>query len=70
MNIKVPPNSTATVYVPAKTAADVTVNGLSIKNGLIFLKNTANYITFFVVPGEWTFTAKKALPNKSIENGE
>ena len=44
MDVAIPPNSTATVYVPAKTDADVTVNGQQLSN--------ADHVTFLRMEGD------------------
>ena len=66
MTLKIPANSTATVYVPAKAASDVTVNGAAITQAdhVTFLRmendravvnlGSGNYIITTTLPEELT----------------
>jgi len=69
MNIKVPPNSTATVYVPAKTAADVTVNGLSIKKAehVIFLNIERNRAIINIGAGSYEVLSRQRQERQNKE---
>jgi alpha-L-rhamnosidase len=69
MNIKVPPNSTATVYVPAKTAADVTVNGLSIKKAehVILRKIERNRAIINIGAGSYEFLSRQPQERQNKE---
>jgi len=70
MNLASPENTTAIVGIPntAKNITSIEANGVPVwrngkeektLQGLTFLKNTTDYITFSVIPGKWTFKAKK-----------
>jgi len=58
--VKIPPNSTGTVYVPAKAAADVTVNGqkLSKADHVTFLRIEDRRAVIHVGAGRYEFSCK------------
>ena len=60
MDIKVPVGSTATVYVPATIASDVTESGKKIdnKNQVRFQKMEKGYAIFSVTSGDYSFNSK------------
>jgi len=57
MNIMVPANTTATIYVPAKDPADVSVNGVSMKKAahVQFQRIENNRAIINVGAGKWRF---------------
>jgi alpha-L-rhamnosidase len=57
LTVKIPANSSATVYVPAKGINDLTESGLNIKKakGVRFLKMENDYAVFKVESGEYHF---------------
>ena len=60
LNIKVPVGSTATLFVPALKADDVTEQGKQIdaKNGVRFLSMDNGYALFTVGSGDYAFGSK------------
>jgi len=60
LKVKIPPNSTATVYVPAKAATDVTVNGQSATKAdhVTFLKIDNNRAILNVESGSYEFVSR------------
>jgi alpha-L-rhamnosidase len=60
MEVTVPANTTATVYVPAKAQADVTESGMSIKKtpGVQFLRTEADRVVLSVKSGQYAFVSK------------
>ena len=60
--ITVPANTTATVYVPAKDASQVTENGQPVENvdGLTFLHAENGYAMFEVMSGSYLFSSRLA----------
>jgi alpha-L-rhamnosidase len=67
--VTIPANSTATVYVPAKIAADVTVNGLSIKKAehVIFLKIERNRAVINIGAGIYEFLSRQRQERQNKE---
>lgn len=59
MDVAIPPNSTATVYVPAKTDADVTVNGQQLSNAyhVTFLRMEGDRAVLKVGSGKFIFSS-------------
>ncbi len=59
MEVTIPANSTATVYVPAKAASDVTVNGkaLSEADHVTFLRMDNGKAVLKVGSGEYRITS-------------
>jgi alpha-L-rhamnosidase len=57
MSIKIPPNSTATVYLPAQSAQDIAVNGESLKAAkhVKFLKQDKDQTVLDVGSGSYEF---------------
>ncbi len=57
MNVKIPPNSTATVYLPAQSAQDITVNGESVEAAkhVKFLKQDKDRTILEVGAGSYEF---------------
>jgi alpha-L-rhamnosidase len=53
LDVTVPPNTTATVWVPAKNAASVTESGKSVKAA----RTEAGYAVFEVGSGSYAFRA-------------
>jgi len=72
MTVKIPANSTATVYVPARTAADVTVNGLSIMKvkHVTFRKMESNRAVIDIGAGSYEFQMKKTPAPELISINE
>jgi alpha-L-rhamnosidase len=63
--ITVPPNTTATVYVPAKDLSQVTENGGPVDsiNGLTFLRKENGFIVFAVESGSYSFSSQLDQPS-------
>ena len=61
MTVKIPANSTATVYVPAGSVDDVTVNGLAIKKAehVIFRRMERNRAIINVGAGSYEFLCRQ-----------
>jgi alpha-L-rhamnosidase len=59
LNVAIPPNTTATVWVPAADPADVTESGRSAlqAQGVKLLRAEANAAVFEVESGNYTFRA-------------
>jgi alpha-L-rhamnosidase len=70
LEVTIPPNSTATVYVPAKDAADVTVNGRTLKEAdqVIFLRLAQGSAVVKTGSGSYTFvsTCEQSEPHKVL----
>ena len=60
LDVTIPPNTTATVYVPAKAAADVTERGkpASDAEGVKFVRMDAGAAVFAVGAGQYAFAAR------------
>ena len=60
LHVEVPPNTTATVYVPAKAGTDVSENGLPIKKarGVRFLRIENERAVLSVDSGHYSFASK------------
>jgi alpha-L-rhamnosidase len=60
LNVTIPANSTATVYVPATNAKNVTEGGIpaSQADGIVFLKMEGTYAVFKVQSGKYQFISK------------
>ena len=60
MDVTIPPNSTATVFVPAKDAASVTESGKHAGDaeGVKFLRMENNYAVFAVGSGNYQFQSQ------------
>jgi alpha-L-rhamnosidase len=58
--LTVPPNTTATVYVPTSEAASVTEGGQSAAHvtGVHFLRKEGNTLVYEVVSGTYDFSAR------------
>jgi len=58
--IVIPPNTTATVYVPAKQIKDVTENGKSISKapGVTFMSTEKDRVVLSVKPGTFQFASQ------------
>jgi alpha-L-rhamnosidase len=59
--IKVPPNTTATIYVPATDAGSVTEGGRPVSaktSGVEFLKMDKNYAVFQIGSGNYRFVSQ------------
>ncbi len=77
LTIKVPVNSTATVYIPTNSVGNVTENGISAKDaeGVTFLRRDGQYAVYSVLSGRYNFIsgdlesvlAKPFVENPSIE---
>jgi alpha-L-rhamnosidase len=61
MNITIPPNTTATVYVPAQVVAQITEGGKpeGQAEGVIFIRVEGDAAIFEVGSGEFRFEANK-----------
>ena len=61
MNVKIPPNSTATVYLPAQSAQDITVNGESIESAqhVKFRKQEKDRTILDIGAGSYAFVCKQ-----------
>lgn len=59
-NFTIPVNTTAEVYVPAKTESEVTENGIKPEKseGIVYLRKESNYIIYQVGSGDYIFTIK------------
>ena len=71
--IKVPVNSTATVYIPTNSVGNVTENGISAKDveGVTFLRQDGEYAVYSVLSGEYNFISKdlkSLLAKPFVEN--
>jgi len=62
LDVAIPANTTATVFIPAKTAADVTEGGkpLDKATGVRFLRAENNCAVLAVESGVYHFVAKNA----------
>jgi alpha-L-rhamnosidase len=62
--ITIPPNTTATVYVPAKDVEHVTESGQSVKStrGVRFLRMENRFAIFQVESGSYTFSSQLDKP--------
>jgi alpha-L-rhamnosidase len=62
MKITIPPNTAATVYVPAEKVADITESGQPAKGakGVTFLRMEKDRAVFRIGPGTFRFTSKYA----------
>jgi hypothetical protein len=60
LDVTIPVNSTATVYVPATNIKNVTESGVpaSQADGIIFLKMEGTYAVFQVQSGMYQFVSK------------
>ncbi|HEV2436673.1 MAG TPA: family 78 glycoside hydrolase catalytic domain [Verrucomicrobiae bacterium] len=60
LRVKIPPNTTATIYLPAKSAESVTENGRTATqaNGVNFLRMTDGCAVFGVKSGEYEFKSR------------
>jgi alpha-L-rhamnosidase len=60
MEVTIPPNSTATVFVPAKEAAGITESGKPVDQaeGVKFLRMENNSAVYEVVSGMYKFISK------------
>jgi len=60
LNVTIPVNSTATVYVPATTIKNVTESGMTIHRakGVTFVKMQGHYAVFRVQSGTYQFASK------------
>ena len=60
MDITVPANTTATVYVPARDSSDVMEGGISAveANGLQFVKFEDNMAVYLADSGKYSFTSR------------
>ena len=58
--LTIPPNTTATVYVPARNADDVTESGRHAcqEQGVRFLRNESDYAVFEVGAGSYHFVSE------------
>ncbi|HSE37727.1 MAG TPA: glycoside hydrolase family 78 protein [Blastocatellia bacterium] len=61
LNVRIPPNTTATVYVPAKDAASATESGgqAATAMGVKFLRLDAGAVVFLVQSGSYSFEARQ-----------
>jgi alpha-L-rhamnosidase len=61
LTVSIPPNTTATVHVPTKSAADVKEGGRPARDaeGVKFLRSESNAAVFEVGSGTYTFTAPR-----------
>jgi len=66
LNVIIPANSTAKVYVPTADAKSVTESGKKIKNvkDIAFLKKEGNYAVYAVGSGSYSFEAKQVKSEK------
>ena len=66
--VTVPPNTTATVYIPAETVADITADGRPIKSveGVTFLRTEKDRVALGIEPGTFRFVSKlkREKPNQ------
>ncbi|NOX67139.1 MAG: family 78 glycoside hydrolase catalytic domain [Chlorobi bacterium] len=60
LDISVPVNSSATVYIPSANTEDVTENGIraSKSEGVTFLRQDDKYAVYSVLSGQYNFTSK------------
>jgi hypothetical protein len=60
LNVRIPANTTATVFVPAKSANDVKESGKSVtrSRGVKFLRQESDRAVFAVESGAYEFTSK------------
>ena len=60
LNVTIPPNTTATVYVPAKSAGSVTEGGLpaGTSEGVRFLRMEADKTVYEVGSGHYVFVSE------------
>jgi hypothetical protein len=60
LRVTIPPNTSATVYIPAARAADVTESGVPASEaaGIRLLGEEPDAVRFFVVPGTYDFTSR------------
>jgi alpha-L-rhamnosidase len=63
MNVEIPVNSAATVYVPATDVRNVTESGVATSRakGVTFLKMEGRYAVFQVQSGSYRFESKSAM---------
>jgi hypothetical protein len=61
LNVKIPANSTATIYLPAKTTSDATVNGrvLAKDDHVTFLRMEKNRVIINILAGSYEFLCKQ-----------
>jgi alpha-L-rhamnosidase len=59
LKVMIPPNTTATVYVPAKTIEDVTVNGETTWQAVAYPRLDNGRVVFSMPSGEYTFKCKQ-----------
>ncbi|MDQ6903513.1 MAG: alpha-L-rhamnosidase, partial [Bacteroidota bacterium] len=61
MDTEVPPNTTATIFIPAKNAGDITENGKAISsiNGIKVLGTEEGYVKINVGSGKYHFSSKR-----------
>ncbi len=66
LNVTIPANSTAMVYVPTIDAKSVTEGGKKIKDvkDVAFLRKEGNYAVYAVGSGSYSFEAKKVKSKK------
>jgi alpha-L-rhamnosidase len=64
MNVTIPPNTTATVFVPAAQARDVSEGGKPATRsaGLKFLRLERGRAVFAAEPGSYSFTVDRRQP--------
>lgn len=64
LNVTIPANTTATVYVPAANAADVTESGISAANaeGVELLRSENGFAVFSVGSGSYSFKSVYTAP--------
>ena len=60
LSVTIPPNTTATVFVPAISATNITESGKSfqLSKGVKFLREENNYAVFAVESGTFSFESK------------
>ena len=71
MTLKIPANTTATVYVPAKAASDISVNGRPVTKAghVTFLRLAENRAIIAVGAGHYEFIARQQVADKGDGDG-
>jgi len=72
MEVTIPANSTATVYVPAKAGSDVTVNGkaLSEADHVTFLRMDHGEAVLKLGSGEYRIASNQIKKAEPIDSGQ
>jgi len=69
LNVTIPANTTATVYVPTNNAATVKEGGVLVSGnaveGVEFLRQEDGFAVYSVGSGEYSFTSEYAAPSKA-----